>query len=128
MQKLSNKDILKKFIPSIEHKDFIFNAKGKHLKLAYWEKYLIEPNKKIINKNINEAKEFTLYKKLEDSVKTVIFIPINNILGENNAYLVVYDNNKHIYNLLQNHFTTNLFIIIALIIISIYIYTLLTKI
>lgn len=93
-------DAVLKYIPSIEHEDYLFTSEGKidHKELAKIKEEIIEPLKEDIIYNISLKKPFALYIPVKNSVKIIAFLPIKNIKEKKVvAYIVSYTDNKHIY-------------------------------
>lgn len=107
---------------SSEHKDFMFSMSDHidHNRLDKSHHTLIEPNQKIIDKNIAKGVEFAIYRDLGESVKVVAFLPVRNIKNDKTvAYLVSYVESSSLYTVSKN-FNKNISIaLISLLIVMI---------
>ena len=125
---INNMNIYKQ---SLEHKDYLIDENFIHdpKKLEKAKQLFIKPLRNKIDKNIALNKEFALFKKYDNKIKVISFIPIKNILtNEIQAYLVSYVDNEHIKIVFRNSNRMNLIFFISLLIIFVFIYrTLLEK-
>jgi len=118
------KDLITKYIQSIEHEDYMF-AVTKHYsktKLDYSKKYIISVLKKKIDKNVKSGKAFSLHTKNKDNIMVVTFLPIYNTQGVVSAYVVSYENDKNIYNICNDYKADNIIVFIVLLILFYFIY------
>lgn len=123
----SEEYILNKYKQSIEHKDYLILLNKEHKELEKVERQIITPKQNFINKNIKYSNKFSFFTKFDNTVKTVFFYPIKNIKNQNEGYLVIYEDNKHIYNLMQSNNLINILSFFLLIILFIFIYYLLDQ-
>jgi len=116
---------IKKYIPSIEHKDYLFTLTEHTQKerMARSEKYIITPLRKEIDINIDSDEPFALYISFDENIKVLAFLPIKNIKENKTvAYVVSYTDNKHMQHILKNYKIANLIIFIVLSLLFYYIY------
>jgi signal transduction histidine kinase len=119
------KYLVLEYIQSIEHPKYMYaiTDESEASRLAFSKEHIIEPNQKIITKNMNASKKFAVYKKVGDTVKVVAFLPIKNIKGTRTlAYIVSYTDSKYIANILEIYNLINYFSFIALALILFLIY------
>jgi len=108
-----------KYVQSIEHEDFLFALTPTHNEneLEHGKKILIPKLKKEIKKNISLNKAFSLYRKMDDTVKVITFSPIKNIKEDRTvAYLVSYTDSPYLKSILRDHLWVNTGVIIGIIV------------
>ena len=110
---------------STEHADFMFSMSDHidHKRLDESKNTLINPLRKVIDKNIKTGKEFSIYKELGDIVKIVSFLPVRNVKNDKTvAYLVSYTESERIASAIKNfrYFTLIMIVIILLIFIVVW--------
>ena len=113
------------YIPSIENSNFMFSTTSHYDKniLLKSKKYLIDPHREHIEKNMNAQKRFAIYEKMDDEIKVIAFIPINNVKNQKtDAYLVSYTKSKHIANILNIYYLINYFSFLVLAVILFLVY------
>lgn len=108
--RFEDKKPLNNFIKSIENDNYIFSP---NTEIENHQKIIKEHKKTIADKMDNEE-EFTLYTNLKNNTKTITFLPLKNLKGKVNAYLVVYDNNTYIHQLIEKSYIINILIFISL--------------
>ena len=119
------KDLILRYIQSIENDDYMFTLAydtNQH-KLEKSKKILIEPYKKFIKDEMSKSKSFSYYKKIDDHVKVVSFLPIKNIKNKQTvAYIVSYTEDYYIYEILTNfvYINVTIFILMGIILFLIY--------
>ena len=118
------KDLIVDYMPSIEHKDYMFTIGSDFNKknIVEKEKNIISPLRDKINKNIKLGKPFSLYIIINKSAKVITFLPIKNTKNDISAYIVTYEDSKNIYNIYYNYKLFNIIILIGLILIFYFIY------
>ncbi len=108
-----------KYIPSIEHKDYMFTVTehSDEEALQWHSDNVISSLKDDIAYNISLKKPFAVYKLLDDSAKVISFFPIRDTQREKvAAYLVSYTKSNTIYNISKNYRNLNIVIFIAMLI------------
>lgn len=119
------KDLILKYIQSIENNDYMFTLaydNNQH-KLMKSKEILIDPYRKFIKDEMSKSKSFSYYKKIDDYVKVVSFLPIKNIKNKQTvAYIVSYTEDYYIYEILTNFVYINItiFILMGIILFLIY--------
>jgi len=124
-KKWEAKDIVKKYIKSIEHKDYMMalteHTNMEHLKYTY--KNLILPNQDKINKNIKKKIPFAFHRHVDDQTRVASFLPISNIKGDKAvAYLVSYTDDYNLYQICESYKRLNIIIFIGLLLLVYFIY------
>jgi len=95
------------YVQSIEHNNYMFALNTLHNKerLKNSKQNIIAPLEKEIDKKIASYKPFAVYKRCENNVNVVTFLPINNVQKKQAvAYLVSYDKDEYIYDIYKNYF------------------------
>ena len=98
-------DVAEKYRESIENKDFFFSMNDhiKHDRLETSRATLTKPLSTEIDEGIKTAKAFTLYKRVDNTVKIIAFYPVQRIKDKKVlAYIVSYVESKKIFNIVQN--------------------------
>ncbi|MEA3553231.1 MAG: ATP-binding protein [Campylobacterota bacterium] len=119
------KDLIQKYMPSIEHKDYMFaltnhSNKGK---LINKEKTIISKLREQINNKIALKKPFAVYKNLEHSTNIITFLPITNTQQKDVvAYVVSYNDNQTIYNIIKDYNKANIVRLVGLLLLCYFIY------
>ncbi len=117
--------LVKKYIKSIEHKDYMI-ALSKHINFKHLEdtyKNLILPKKDIIDKNIKKKIPFAVYINYNNTIKIATFLPISNAKGDKAvAYIVSYTYDYNLYQIIRNYKELNIIIFIALLLLIYFIY------
>ncbi len=111
-----------RYVQSIEHEDFIFALTSTYnvKKLDYKKELLSTELKESIKKNILHGKAFSLYQKMDDTVKVITFSPIKNIKENKTiAYLVSYTDSPYLKSILRDYLLINLSAIIGMLILII---------
>ncbi|MCK5294466.1 MAG: hypothetical protein KAJ49_07440, partial [Arcobacteraceae bacterium] len=123
------KDLIQKYIPSIEHNDYMF-ALTKHTnndQLQHTKINIINPLKKEISKKMSLKRSFALYVEDKNTIKVISFLPIKDTLKNDvAAYIVAYTNNDNIYNLIKYYKYSNIIIFIVMVFLFYFIYKNLT--
>ncbi len=118
-------DLTKKYIQSIEHKDYMY-ALTKHFnknKMIYSKNNIILPLRKQIDTGISTKESFALYTPHKDTMKTIAFLPIKNTQEKKTvAYIVSYTDNKNIYNIYEDYNKSNILRFIGLLLLFYFIY------
>ena len=118
-------DLIQKYIPSIEYKDYMFalTENFKSSKLEFTKKNFINPLKEKIADKISLKKTFALYLYKNGSINVVTFLPIKNTQEkEVVAYLVSYTKSNNIYNILSSAIKLSIIILITMILLFYFIY------
>ena len=111
-----------KYIQSIEHDDFLFALTPTHneKQLEHGKGILNSKLKTEIAKNTSHGNAFSLYRKMDDTVKVVTFSPIKNIKENSTvAYLVSYTDSPYLKSILRDYLWINGSAIIGMIILVI---------
>ncbi len=119
------KDLITKYIPSIEHKDYMFTLTNHSdiKKLQDSEKSIIAPLKDEIYRKMPLGKSFALYIEYKNSVKVVTFLPIKNAQKDKVvAYIVAYTDNHNIYNICKNYRYSNIFVFLGMLVLFYFVY------
>ncbi len=123
------KDLIQKYIPSIEHNDYMF-ALTKHTnndQLQHTKINIINPLKKEISKKMSLKRSFAVYVEDKNTIKVISFLPIKDTLKNDvAAYIVAYTNNDNIYNLIKYYKYSNIIIFIVMVFLFYFIYKNLT--
>ena len=100
----NTKKIESNYRQSIEHKDYIISKlkNGKYKDLITTEE-IISKHQKIINKNIDNSKEFVIYEQIGNNIEVISFLPINSIKNNKKAtaYIVSYTQSTKIFEILN---------------------------
>ena len=119
------KDLIQKYIQSIEHKDYMF-ALTTHLsssKLKDIENKVISKLRDEIDKGILLKKPFAVYSKFQDIMKVVTFLPIKDTQEkEVVAYVVSYTNSNNIKNICDDYDKSNIIVFLGLLFLFYFIY------
>jgi len=119
-----NKDITSLYAQSIESDKYISSLTIQHNpnQLEYEKNKIIKPLKNKIDKNLSLEKPFSLYIFVDNKVKIITFLPIENILGDKNAaYIVSYTQSSDIYTIQNNYIKINIITLIIIITILLFI-------
>ncbi|MCV6608142.1 MAG: HAMP domain-containing histidine kinase [Campylobacterales bacterium] len=112
------------FVQSIENRKYMsIFAKNSYDDKSNFETNIIQPNRTLIEKNMEESKNFALYDKIGDEVGVTAFVPIKNIKDKKTiAYIVSYTKNAFLAEISIIYMMINFFgfVIIALVLIYIY--------
>jgi diguanylate cyclase (GGDEF)-like protein len=90
---------------SIEHDDFMFSMSDhmNHQRLKESHLSVIEPLHAVIDKSIDNGKEFAIYKEVGDIVRVVSFLPVRNVKNDKTvAYFVSYVESPYIKAVIRN--------------------------
>jgi len=99
------RNVIEPYENSIEHEDYMFSLSDhvNHSVLLESGVKIITPLRELVNEKIATKKQFAIYKEVEDKVRIVAFLPINNIRGDQAvAYLVSYTDSNTIKTILNN--------------------------
>lgn len=128
--KLNQSIIDNMYVTSIENDEYLFNPNKltqNHSNMYSYESKILKKHKQTILEKMEKGLEFSLYTKLDKNVKNIIFLPIKNLNGDVDAYIVVYKDSNYILNLINNFILINILIFIALAGFFIFIYFLKEK-
>lgn len=119
------KDLIQKYIPSIEDKDYMFALTKDFNKstLRNIETKFITPLKEKISYNLSLKKPFSLYLCKNQNKNIITFLPIKN--AENKevvAYLVSYTKNNNILNILNSSINLSIIVLISILLLFYFIY------
>ncbi len=121
------KDLIVKYIPSMEHKDYMF-ALTKHYnkqKFIYTKKNIITPILSDIDKNIKTKRAFALHTIYKNNMYIITFLPIKDTQKDIVAYLVSYTKDINIYNIYKDYRYYNIAVFIILLLFAYFIYQIL---
>lgn len=113
-------NITEPYRQSIEHEEYLFSLSDhmQHDRLDKSNKTLITPLREEIDAGVASGKTFGVYKKLDDTVKIVTFLPLKRMKDAKVvAYLVSYTDSNKIYNILYRYNIYLIFLLVLLIII-----------
>ncbi|MEA2099421.1 MAG: PAS domain-containing protein [Campylobacterota bacterium] len=99
------KDLVLKYTQSIENKNYMFTLgdDSNRGETSNFKTILIDPNRKYIEQRMSNSDKFAFYKKIDNYVKVVAFLPIKNIKDKKTiAYLVSYSKDDYLYEILTN--------------------------
>jgi PAS domain S-box-containing protein len=119
------KNLVHKYINSIEHKDYMvaLSVHTDKKRLEYNYKNLILPNKDKIDKNIALKIPFAVYKNINNTMKVITFLPISNIQGKKAvAYIVGYVDDNNLYQIYKSYKNLNIIIFFGLLLLIYFIY------
>lgn len=97
-------NITEPYEQSIEHKGYLFSMSDhiNHERLDYSNKTLITPLREEINEGIASGEEFAVYKKIDDRVRVVAFLPVKRMKDNKTvAYFLSYTDSDEIYTILK---------------------------
>lgn len=120
--------ILEPYEQSIEHKDYMFSLSDhiKHPRLKHSRVTLIEPLRDEINRGIESGKKFVVYKKVDNTVRVVAFLPIPRFKDHKTvAFLVSYTESDKILQILNSFYILVSVFTISLILVYVSIWKLL---
>lgn len=113
-------DVVLNYEQSVEHKNYFIAQKEK---ISQKEKSKIAPFKKIIDKNINEGKKFSLLSKQDNEYTILSFFPIvNQLTKKTDAYIVSYEKDNLLATTFNDSFQIRLISFIISLFITLYIY------
>jgi len=116
----NRKNQIQKYIPSIEHKDYMFAVidTTNHFDLKTSQEILIKPHKICIDKGVASLKKFAIYENFGEFVKVVAFVPIKDVKNKDIlAYIVSYTKSESIVEILNNFKYINILLFFSLAII-----------
>jgi diguanylate cyclase (GGDEF)-like protein len=117
--------ISEEYYPSIEHEAYYFSMSDhvNHERLENSKNSIIEPFRNLINSKMEQGLAFAIYKKFDESVRVVAFLPINIIEGDRIvAYLVSYTDAPVIAALLHTNRNNIMTLVFVLVIVFIGVY------
>jgi len=98
-------DMILKYGPSIEHKDFLLTVSKEHIKQDKIKnlKNRIHIERELINKKMKNELMFSLLSQYDGDIKIISFIPIyQNVTGEVSAWIVSYEDDQFIADTMEN--------------------------
>ncbi|MCK5111708.1 MAG: hypothetical protein KAQ94_09330 [Arcobacteraceae bacterium] len=119
------KNLMTKYIPSIEHKDYMFAlTEDSHTdKLKNMERNVISKLRNKIDNGILSKKPFAVYSEYKDIMKVITFLPIENTQEkEIVAYVVSYIDSNNIYNICKDYKNSNIIVFFGLLLLFYFIY------
>ena len=119
------KDLIQKYIQSIEHKDYMFalpeSFNDNNLKEG--KKSLMIPLRKEIDNGISSNKAFALYIQFKGTIKVIVFLPIKDTQEKKNAaYIVAYPDNINIDIIYKDYYKLNIIVFVGLLFLFYFIY------
>jgi len=117
--------LILKYRVSSEHKNYMVTMTDEHTvkKCIIENKKRIEPNKKEIDKLIEEGEKFSVYTIFKEKARVTSFYPIlHSITKEPVAWIVSYTKDSLIDKTLEVNFYLNILVVLLLLIIFIFIY------
>ncbi len=124
----NEKDLIQKYIQSIEHKDYMFALQKDYNKnyLDIIKKDLIVPLQKEIDKGIASKKRFNVYIPFKEIAKVITFLPIKDTQKKRNvAYIVAYTDNINIKIVHKEYKRINIIVFLGLFLLSLFLYKIL---
>ena len=119
------KDLIQKYIQSIEHKDYMYalTKNSDKNRLIQSKKNIIVPLRDKINRYILTKEPFALYSDIQETSQVITFLPIENT-KENKivAFLVSYSDNTNIHNIIHDYKKSNIIIFIGFMLLFYFIY------
>jgi len=110
---------------SVEHKEYMFNLSNhvNHDRLHETNIKVITPMRALIDEKIATKERFCIYKKVDETIRVVAFLPVSNIKGEKAvAYLVSYTDSKQIQSILKNFTIVTWSVVVVLLLVLAFIY------
>ncbi len=123
-------DLILKYTPSAEHKDFMITMTHEHTKELCIDENIerLKQVRNLIDTKIKIGKSFAVYTKFKNKIDVVSFFPIKNIReGKVVAWLVSYENDEFIKDTINTIFNIRLLIFFGSLLLLYFIYKVLNQ-
>ena len=116
-------------IQSVEHKDYTYLLTPIHngIDIDQAISDMLTPYKEEIEKRMNLNETFSIYSQDGKNTKVIAFLPLRNIQNQTIGYLISYNDDQHIDDVITDYFQLNIISILGSVIIAIFIYLIIIK-